>query len=144
MVNKFSFILVIMIFFASCLSMNGQEMTQKQKEYEENKVEIFTVQERDNTQMWVQEEEVGKMGLSEEVTNEYSNILLFYLGKIRRLDDKDMGNSKSEILEKMDQLIIKQNADVKEILNEEQYEMHLKFYDKMILMMKNRIAETEF
>ena len=135
--------MVMVVVLASCLSMNGQEMTQKQKEYEENKVEIFTIDERDNTQMWVQEE-VEKMGLSEEVTNEYSNILLFYLGKIRRLDDKDMGNSKSDILEKMDHLIIKQNADVKEVLTEEQYEMHLEFYDKMILMMKTRIAETEF
>ena len=93
--------------------------------------------------MWVQEE-VEKMGLSEEEINEYNNILLYYLGKLRRFDDKDKGNSKEEVLKKMDQLIIKQNADIKEILSEEQYEMHLEFYDKMILMMKNRIAETEY
>jgi hypothetical protein len=123
--------------------MKGQEMTQKQKEYEENKVEIFTLEERDNIQMWVQEE-VEKMGLSEEEISEYNNILLYYLGKIRRFDDKDKGNSKEEILQKLDQLIIKQNADVKEVLNEEQYEMHLEFYDKMILMMKNRIAEFDY
>ena len=143
MVHKLNFLLVIVVFLASCLSMKGQEMTQKQKEYEENKVEIFTLEERDNIQMWVQEE-VEKMGLSEEEINEYNNILLYYLGKLRRFDDKDKGNSKEEVLKKMDQLIIKQNADIKEILSEEQYEMHLEFYDKMILMMKNRIAETEY
>ena len=143
MVHKLNFLLVIVAFLASCLSMKGQEMTQKQKEYEENKVEIFTLEERDNIQMWVQEE-VEKMGLSEEEINEYNNILLYYLGKLRRFDDKDKGNSKEEVLKKMDQLIIKQNADIKEILSEEQYEMHLEFYDKMILMMKNRIAETEY
>ena len=143
MVNKLSFLLVIMVFIASCLSMTGQEMTQKQKAYEENKVEIFTLQERDNIQMWVQEE-VEKMGLSEEEISEYNNILLYYLGKIRRFDDKDKGNSKEEILQKLDQLIIKQNADVKEILSEEQYKMHLEFYDKMILMMKTRIAEFDY
>ena len=143
MINKFSFLIVIMVFLASSLSMKGQEMTQKQKEYEENKVEIFTLEERDNIQMWVQEE-VEKMGLSEEEINEYNNILLYYLGKLRRFDDKDKGNSKEEVLKKMDQLIIIQNADLKEILSEEQYEMHLEFYDKMILMMKNRIAETEY
>lgn len=143
MVHKLNFLLVIVAFLASCLNMKGQEMTQKQKEYEENKVEIFTLEERDNIQMWVQEE-VEKMGLSEEEINEYNNILLYYLGKLRRFDDKDKGNSKEEVLKKMDQLIIKQNADIKEILSEEQYEMHLEFYDKMILMMKNRIAETEY
>ena len=63
MINKFSFLIVIMVFLASSLSMRGQEMTQKQKEYEENKVEIFTLEERDNIQKWVQEE-VVKMGLS--------------------------------------------------------------------------------
>ena len=143
MVDKLSFLLVIMVFIASCLSMKGQEMTQKQKEYEENKVEIFTLEERDNIQMWVQEE-VEKMGLSEEEISEYNNILLYYLGKIGRFDDKDKGNSKEEILQKLDQLIIKQNADVKEILSEEQYKMHLEFYDKMILMMKTRIAEFDY
>jgi len=143
MVNKLSFLLVMMVFIASCLSMQGQEMTQKQKEYEENKVEIFTLEERDNIQMWVQEE-VEKMGLSEEEISEYNNILLYYLGKIRRFDDKDKGNSKEEILQKLDKLIIKQNADVKEILSEEQYKMHLEFYDKMVLMMKTRIAEFDY
>ena len=143
MVNKLSFLLVIMVFISSCLSMKGQEMTQKQKEYEENKVEIFTLEERDNIQNWVQEE-VEKMGLSEEEISEYNNILLYYLGKIRRFDDKDKGNSKEEILQKLDQLIIKQNADVKEILSEEQYIMHLEFYDKMTLMMENRIAEFDY
>ena len=143
MIHKLNFLLVIMVFIASCLSMNGQEMTQKQKEYEKNKVEIFTLEERDNIQMWVQEE-VEKMGLSEEEISEYNNILLYYLGKIRRFDDKDKGNSKEEILQKLDQLIIKQNEDVKEILSEEQYKMHLEFYDKMTLMMKNRIAEFDY
>ena len=143
MVHKLNFLLVIVVFLASCLSMKGQEMTQKQKEYEENKVEIFTLEERDNIQMWVQEE-VVKMGLSEEEMGEYNKILLYYLGKLRRFDDKDMGNSKEEILQKLDELIIKQNEDVKEVLNEEQYEMHLEFYDKMVLMMKTRIAETQY
>ena len=143
MINKLNFLLVIMVYFASCMSMKAQEMTQKQKEYEENKVEIFTLEERDNIQMWVQEE-VEKMGLSEEEISEYNNILLYYLGKIRRFDDKDKGNSKEEILQKLDQLIIKQNEDVKEILSEEQYKMHLEFYDKMTLMMKNRIAEFDY
>lgn len=141
--NNLSFLLVFTILLASSFSMKGQEMTEKQKAYQENKVELFTPKERDNTQMWAQEQ-VGMMELSEEESNDYSIILLYYLAKIRRLDDKDNYTSKEELLQKTDELVIKQNKEVKEILSEDQYQMHLKFYDEMNLMRKNRIAETEF
>jgi len=123
--------------------MKGQEMTEKQKAYQENKVELFTPKERDNTQMWVQEQ-IGMMELSEEASNDYSIILLYYLAKIRRLDDKDNFTSKAELLQKTDELVMNQNKEVKEILSEKQYEIHLEFYDKMNLMRKNRITETDF
>ena len=141
--KSLNFLLVFMIFFASSFTMKGQEMTQKQKEYQKNKVELFTLKERDNTQYWVQEQ-FGMMELSEEESNDYSIILLYYLSKIRRLDDKDNFVSKEELLQKMDELVIMQNKEVKEVLNEEQFEMHVEFYDEMTLMRKNRIAETDF
>lgn len=137
--NRISILLIIM----SGISMNGQAKSQKQIEYEQNKVELFSVEERDNTQMWVLEQ-MEEMGLSEEQSNDYSVVLLYYLGKIRRLDDKDNFNSKEELIQKMDDLIIEQNKEVKEILTPEQYKQHLEFYGKMNLMRKNRIAETEF
>lgn len=141
--NTLKFLLLIMSVLVSSLSLKGQEMTQKQEEYQKNKVELFTPKERDNTQMWVQEQ-IEMMALSEEELNDYSIILLYYLGKIRRLDDKDNFTSKKELLKKMDKLVIKQNKEVKEVLSESQYEMHLEFYDKMNLMRENRIAETQF
>ena len=141
--NKLRFLLVFIIVLASSFGMKGQEMTEKQKEYQENKVELFTPKERDNTQMWVQEQ-IGMMELSEEASNDYSIILLYYLAKIRRLDDKDNFTSKAELLQKTDELVMNQNKEVKEILSEKQYEIHLEFYDKMNLMRKNRITETDF
>ena len=141
--NKLRFLLVVIIVLASSFGMKGQEMTEKQKAYQENKVELFTPKERDNTQMWVQEQ-IGMMELSEEASNDYSIILLYYLAKIRRLDDKDNFTSKAELLQKTDELVMNQNKEVKEILSEKQYEIHLEFYDKMNLMRKNRITETDF
>ena len=141
--NKLRFLLVVIIVLASSFVMKGQEMTEKQKAYQENKVELFTPKERDNTQMWVQEQ-IGMMELSEEASNDYSIILLYYLAKIRRLDDKDNFTSKAELLQKTDELVMNQNKEVKEILSEKQYEIHLEFYDKMNLMRKNRITETDF
>lgn len=133
-------LLLAIICFASGLSMQGQSKEQKQADYEQNKVELFSVQERDNTQMWVQEQ-IEAMELSEQLSNDYSVILIYYLSKIRRLDDKDNFRSKEELLRKMDEIVLKQNNEVKDILNEEQYEKHLEFYNKMTLMRKNRIEE---
>ncbi len=125
------------------ISVNAQELTAKQKEYEKNKVEIFTVKERDNLQYWIQQE-FAKMNLSEEKEDEYINILISFKAKIGRLVDKDKDYSKEEILQEIDKLISTQNKAVKNILSKEEYDMHLETYDKLLLSIKNRIAETEF
>ncbi len=125
------------------ISINAQELTAKQKEYEKNKVEIFTVKERDNLQYWIQQE-FAKMNLSEEKEDEYINILISFKAKMGRLVDKDKDYSKEEILQEIDELIIRQNKAIKKILSEEEFEMHLETYDKLLLSIKNRIAETEF
>lgn len=143
MINKQIFAVLAGICLLPLFNAKAQELTQKQQEYEENKVEIFSVKERDNVQLWSQEE-VSKMGFSEEERSKYSNTILHYLSKMRRLDDKDMGYSKEEMIKEMDELVVKQNAELKEWLTEEQYKMHLEIYDEMILMIKNRIGETEY
>lgn len=125
------------------ISINAQELTAKQKEYEKNKVEIFTVKERDNLQYWIQQE-FAKMNLSEEKEDEYINILISFRAKMGRLVDKDKDYSKEEILQEIDKLISRQNKAVKNILSKEEYDMHLETYDKLLLSIKNRIAETEF
>jgi len=125
------------------ISINAQELTAKQKEYEKNKVEIFTVKERDNLQYWMQQE-FAKMNLSEEKEDEYINILISFKAKIGRLVDKDKDYSKEEILQEIDKLIRRQNKAVKNILSKEEYDMHLETYNKLMLSIKNRIAETEF
>ena len=83
--NTKSFIQFICVFLIFCTSITAQELTEKQKEYQENKVEIFTVEERNNIQNWIQEE-FSQMNLSEEKEEQYSTILLSYMGKIQRLD----------------------------------------------------------
>ncbi len=135
--------LFISFFLASFLNSNAQSLTQKQLEYEKNKVQIFTVKERDNLQIWFNEK-VKLMNLSEAKEEEYNNILIFYLVKMGRLDDKDMGNSKEEILQKLDELLLKQEGEIKAILSKEEYEIHLKNYSKMLKSIRNRISETDY
>ena len=121
----------------------GVERQVKQKKYHENKVEIFTVEERNNIQNWIQKE-FAQMNLSEEKEEQYSTILLSYMGKIQRLDDKDMGNSKEDIVQKMDEMIVNQDKELEKILSPEEFAMHVKIYDKLLLSVKNRIAETDY
>ena len=130
-------------FLVANVSMEAQTLTVKQKEYEKNKVQIFTVNERNNLLNWFTER-AKSMDLSEAKEDEYTGILIFYFVKMGRLDDKDQGNSKEEILQKMDELTKKQNAEVKEILTKEQYKVHVENFDKLIQSIKNRISETKY
>ena len=84
------------------------------------------------------------MNLSEDLENEYTTILLFYWGKIQRLDDKDMGNSKEEILPKIDEYRTSQDRELEKILSPEEYAKHLEIYDRLMLSVKTRIKETDF
>ena len=108
------------LFLITSAGMTAQTLTVKQKEYEKNKVQIFTVNERNNLLNWFTER-AESMDLSEAKEDEYTGILIFYFVKMGRLDDKDQGNSKEEILQKMDKLTKKQDAEVKKILTKEQY-----------------------
>lgn len=137
------FIQITCVFLVVCSSITAQELTAKQKEYQENKVQIFTLEERNNIQNWIQKE-FEQMNLTEETENQYTTILLSYMGKIQRLDDKDKGNSKEEILLKMDELIASQDKELEKILSPEEFEKHVKIYDRLLLSAKTRIAETNF
>ena len=130
-------------FFISMISAKAQTLTPQQQEYEKNKVQIFTVNERDNLFNWFGER-AKLMNLSEEKEDEYTGVLLFYFVKMGRLDDKDKGNSKEEIIQKMDKLLKKQDTEIREVLTNEEYEIHHKNYDKLVNSIKTRIAETDY
>ena len=141
--NSKSFFQFTCIFLVFCSTICAQELTEKQKEYQENKMQIFTLEERNNIQNWIQKE-FAQMNLSEEKEAQYSTILLSYMGKIQRLDDKDMGNSKEDIIQKMDEMIVNQDKELEKILSPEEFAMHVKIYDRLLLSVKNRIAETDY
>ena len=103
---------------------HAQELTQKQKEREEVKVKLFTIEEFSNLQVWF-EEQVKEMNLTEDEDATYRSILNLYLGKMARLDDKDSGLSKEEMIKEMRILILKLNGGVEPFLFEVQYKKHL-------------------
>ncbi len=123
------------------VTINGfsQRKTQEQKEKENNKVELYTPEEKDNLQDFYAEE-VDKMKLSEEERDEYYSTLLFYTHSMSRLDDKDKGYTQSEILEKFNTLHFKMNEKMKTLLKPEQYVIHLETFNRIIYSVSRKTS----
>jgi hypothetical protein len=103
----------------------------QQDSKEDLKVKIFTTEERDNLQLWYHEE-VQRMGLSEEIASQYNSILVYYVAKISRLDDKDLDLSKTEFKARLNEYLKKQDDDLREILTDEQFTIHKEIYGEFI------------
>jgi len=127
--NYVKFVLTVLVCISFC-AVNAQKLTEKQKEREANKVEIFTSEEKDNMQMWFHEE-TKKLNLSEEESERYRQIIANNVYKMRRLNDKDSKLTEEEVTTEFKKLVEKTNFEVKDVLSEEQYEMHLKNFNKL-------------
>jgi len=119
-----------LLMFFICFSISSQTMTEKQKEREINKVEIYSSDEKDNTQLWFYNK-TNEMNLTKPVRNQYNQIITGTVFEMRRLNDKDKGYTQDEINSKFDELVEKTNVSVKPILSDEQYEMHLHNFGKL-------------
>ena len=105
--------------------------TYAQSTTEENKVQIFTYEEKANLQNWFQKE-IQRMNLSQEQEASYSSIVTYYVAKIARLDDKDQDYSKEEFKAKLNEFLAKQDVDLKEILSDEQFAIHKEIYGEFL------------
>ena len=103
----------------------------QQESKEDLKVKIFTPEERDNLQLWY-DEEAKRMGLSEEKDSQYNSILIYYIAKISRLDDKDQNLSKAEFKARLNEYLRKQDQDLREILTDEQFAIHKEIYGEFL------------
>lgn len=122
------FVLAFLLLTSSSFS---QQTTNKQKESEQRKVNIFTSEEKDNLQVFYTQQ-VDKMKLSEDKREAYYNILLFHTHQMSRLDDKDKDYTDAEITEKFNSSQDRMNEKMKLLLTPEQYVMHLEAFSKII------------
>lgn len=120
----------------------SQNLTEKQKEREKNKVKIYTPDEYDNLQMEFRTG-VDAMKLPEDTLEKYDAIILKYVSKMMRLNDKDQGNTNEEVKMKFSESIDNMNAEVKDLLNEEEYVMHLENIHKIVYSVNTRLEKLE-
>lgn len=102
---------------------NSQTLSPRAQERQNNKVEILTLEERWDLQIWFYQE-VQKMDLDQETLEDYESNFLMYSSRMMRLDDKDQNNTPEEVLDKLDQLVNQMNNTMKSILPLESYKMH--------------------
>ena len=103
----------------------------QQSDEEDNKVQIFTYEEKANLQLWYNEE-LQRMGFTPEELSQYYSIVFYYVAKIARLDDKDQDFTEEEFKAKLNEYLAKQDHDLKEILTEEQFAMHKEIYGEFL------------
>lgn len=121
---------------------SAQVMTYKTNELEDNKVQIFTDEERNNLYNWF-DRRFDKMDLPKDKQEEYYSIIVYYFVKMSRLDDKDKGRTKKEVERDMKKLLKKQDKEIRELLTDEEYKLHRKYYDRLIKTIKTRLDETD-
>ena len=120
-------ILILFLVAGSISTTSAQEYTKKNR-----KVTIFTSEEKDNLQIWFNNEVDHRMGLNQEERDEYSSILTYYIVKIARLDDKDKDFTKEELKIEAEKLLAKQDAELKLALTAEQYAVHQELYGELM------------
>ena len=98
---------------------------------EERKVEIFSSEEKDNLQLWFQDE-VKRMNLNEEEMSQYSSIIVYYVAKIARLDDKDKDYSEERFKKELNSLLAKQDKELEDLLTPEQFDIHKEIYGEFL------------
>ena len=108
------------------IELNAQEMSK-----EERKVQIFTYEEKANLQNWFNEQ-VKRMELTEETAAQYNSIIVYYIAKISRLDDKDQEFTKEEFKAELNKYLAKQDTELQEVLSPEQFAIHKEIYGEFI------------
>lgn len=134
---KFIFILIFALSFAQT---NAQ--SEKEQEKEDYRVRLFSDDEFANLHVWFYNE-VQKMNLSENADNEYSSILSMHVFKMSRLNDKDKGYSKEEIIKRFNEMYDKLNEDIKPVLNEDQFDQHLEIMNVFARAVLNKLELKE-
>ncbi|OUR94348.1 hypothetical protein A9Q87_01510 [Flavobacteriales bacterium 34_180_T64] len=129
-------LLFLLIFTLSFSQINAQSI--KAQERQNNKVKLFSDSEFANLHIWFYNE-VQKMNLSENADNEYSSILNMHVGRMSRLDDKDKGYSKEEMIKRFNEIFDKLNIDIKPVLNENQFTQHIEIMNVLSQAILNKL-----
>ena len=115
-----------------CITATAQRNKELEKKIIERKIDTtYSTDEAAN--MYFQfYQSMQKMNLSDEIENEYTNILFSSVAKMGRLDDKDKNYTEAERKVKFLKMVDTMNTDIKAILTEEQYKLHKENFNRVL------------
>ena len=131
-----------LIMLISC-AVNAQSLSPKAQERENNQVDIFTIEEISELQIWFYER-TKLLNLEEQRLEDYEAHLMLYMYRMQRLDDKDKGFTYEEALKELQKLIGKLNSSVQEVLNKDEFMVHEETINKLFDRVKKRMQEKKY
>ena len=134
--SKITFLGVLILLLFPISGLRSQDTDPSTSNTEDQNF-IFNNRERDSLQLWFYDR-ATVMGLKDEKRDEFYNIVLYYSYKMRGLEKKEKGNSPEQVREKFEQLLTKQNEEVRAILDDKQYTYYLDTYDKLLKSVAQR------
>lgn len=140
--TKFNLFLTTLMFCNVYSYAQINTLDTKLKERMENKVEIFTSQEKDSMHIEFYNQ-TNKLGLSPKVRDQYTQILTDNVFDLSRVNDKDKMYNKKEQLEQLDLISNKINTSIKPLLNDNQYKKHLVNYEAIYKEIVKKLNEEE-
>lgn len=93
--------------------------------------EIFSSKDKDYLQYW-HYEQILQMDLTEDERDGYLSLLNYYTSKMSSLGSSKYNYTDSERKIKFDELVVKLNKEMKELLNPHDYKIHEDSFKKII------------
>lgn len=92
--------------------------------------QIFTDQDKDFLQLWYYEQ-ILKMDLDEDGRDNYRTLLTYYTYRMGKLVLPKYGYSNAEQKTRFDDLTQKLHAEMKDLLNDQNYAIHLESFERI-------------
>ena len=99
--------------------------------------EIFSSKDKDYLQYW-HYEQILQMDLTENERDGYLSLLNYYTYKMSSLGSSKYNYTDSERKIKFDELVVKLNKEMKELLNPHDYKIHEDSFKKIIQLVYNK------
>lgn len=127
--NKIKFLLVLSLLIVSPAIAVAQISTKKSDTQKWER--LFTDKDRDFLQLWYYEQML-EMDLDEDERYDYLAVLHFYTYKMGHLTHPKYNYSEAELKQKFDELVAKINVEMKDYLNDKNFNIHQKNFGRIV------------
>ncbi len=117
--------------FLCFFSAIAQDLTEEQKEQLEYKVSVFTSNDKELQKLWY-EDRMDEMKIRGKLREDYLKIVEYHALKMEQLRKSKNKISADQMKSKLQERVVFMETDVKEILDQKQFEIHQKTWKAII------------